>query len=985
MQEKNKLKIIKEKLFKNINILNFEYYNKNGIDIFYCLFINHIFSHIFNIDKKEEALLLLQNLSIELEKIISNKELLINLENIEVLKSIINQKIFDKIKNEKGEINQNEIEILLYGLRFVLSSNSKDNYYSFILKSNCENIIKETYVPGTIPYNNVYLNSYYALKELMPITNENEFGFYVCSCGQYYTLGKCTCPAYQFNCQNCGLIIGGIGHYLEEREDHFRLYLNEDKFNENEYAREEVISNKIPYMFFDEYKKKYIDKYLNEEPKGITINKEDLSFFIERKQNIRTISELSFRILNFILYSHLFASNIIGNLHDEILNNYIYNNFSCFKSIIKNWEIIDDILKEKNINNIKEFMNIIFFNICQVLKECPILYTSEKRRIFEEKINDYIMKIINNKEQLDNEINKYKKANEEIKNSDPSFIDEIILENFPPIKEFYPESKYPELKFFMKSVYPNNNLLYKELRTIIDYSQQYPLLNQVILNNEEFRLMSNLNNINRLSNKLLNKYSYKISRDKAKITPLFSLEELNNDEFKKKYFEPYVLSWNKINKFSTRYLCRPEMPVLTINENTELNYFLVDDGELGGGMYLSSAYTNFIDWQNKFISFILNNTKQDSILYCYISQLNQEIYVQDATNEEILKFNDDTQKELNNLMNIYSMRNIIIDNNNKINYNNYKRIKFNFDEFEEELGKLILPGLKKFKFKANDEPIKFVVYLYEGFSSKKSELLSNFEMKYPSRELNIQEQKILYNFMKQNENDRKIMNEFLSSCQILINYIQKENYNCSYTLSEVIKDLPYYLELNEKFKNFFNNSYKMKTNDSLFTVNTLLNIFKIFEHFCWKETKENINEQYKEKIDNNKRLEIIKFFQNYNNNNDKLITKKNLAAAIRRFISRYLGGKRGDSDINENQELIGQIIRYDLWELNIIKNEEKFQSEIYSLNFDLKVSQAYEFYKILDEDLQNHNIKENIINNDNNDNNDNIKIESVINYFYNNV
>ena len=98
-----------------------------------------------------------------------------------------------------------------------------------------------------------------------------------------------------------------------------------------------------------------------------------------------------------------------------------------------------------------------------------------------------------------------------------------------------------------------------------------------------------------------------------------------------------------------------------------------------------------------------------------------------------------------------------------------------------------------------------------------------------------------------------------------------------------------------------------------------------------------------------------------------------------------MAGKRGDSDINENQELIGQIIRYDLWELNIIKNEEKFQSEIYSLNFDLKVSQAYEFYKILDEDLQNHNIKDNIINNDNNDNNDNIKIESVINYFYNNL
>ena len=522
----------------------------------------------------------------------------------------------------------------------------------------------------------------------------------------------------------------------------------------------------------------------------------------------------------------------------------------------------------------------------------------------------------------------------------------------------------------MKSVYPYNNLLYKELRTIKDYSIKYPLLNQVLINNNEFRLISNLNNINRLSNKLLNKYSYQISRDNAKKTPLFSLEELNNDKFREKYFEPFILSWNKINKYSTRYLCRPDMPILTINKNTELNYFLVDDGELGGGMYLSSAYTNFIEWQNKFISFILNNTKQDSILYCYSSQLNQEIYVQDATNEEILKFNDDTQKELNNLMNIYSIRNIFTDNDNyKINYNNYKRIKFSFEEIEEELGKIILPGLKKFK--SNDEPIKFVVYLYEGYRSKKSELLSNYEMKYPSRELNIQEQKLLFNFMKDNEKNRKIMNEFLSSCQILIDYLQKENYNCSYLISDVIKDLPYYMELNEKFKNFFNNC----NNNKFFTVNTLLNIFKIFEHFCLRETKENINEQYKEKIDNNKRLEIINFFKNYNTNNDKLITKKYLASAIRRFISRYLAGKRGDSDIDEKQKLIGQIIRYDLWELNVIKNEDKFQSEIYSLTFDLNVGQAFEYFKILDEDSPNHNI-----NNDINDI-DNTKIESIINYF----
>ena len=298
-------------------------------------------------------------------------------------------------------------------------------------------------MPGTTPYNNTYLNSYYELKELMPITSGKDLGFYICSCGQYYTLGKCTLPQEIFNCQNCGLEIGGEFHELEKRENHFRLYLNEEKFNEFEAIRDEIFNNKIPYMFFDQYKSKYIDKYLKEEPKNI--KKENISFFIERKSNVRTLSELSFRILNFILYSHLFASNIIGNLSEESLNKFTHGDFSCFKCIEKNWEIINDILKEKNINNIKLFMNIIFYDMCKILRECPILDTQEKRKELEEKINKYIEELIKNNQKMNNEIDKYKKYNEKIKNSEPSFIDEIILENYPPNELYYPKSKYPEL------------------------------------------------------------------------------------------------------------------------------------------------------------------------------------------------------------------------------------------------------------------------------------------------------------------------------------------------------------------------------------------------------------------------------------------------------------------------------------------------------------------------------------------------------------
>jgi hypothetical protein len=293
------------------------------------------------------------------------------------------------------------------------------------------------------------------------------------------------------------------------------------------------------------------------------------------------------------------------------------------------------------------------------------------------------------------------------------------------------------------------------------------------------------------------------------------------------------------------------MPILNIEKNLTLNYFLVDDGQLGGGMYLASAYSNFIEWQNKFISLILDNINQDSVLYCYLEQLNEEIYVQEAKEENILNINDNIINELNNMIRIYSIRNIFDNNNNiiTINYTNYKRIKFNFDEIEAKLGKLILPGIKKFKSK--DDPIKFMVYLYEGNRSQRSQILLKYETKYPSRELNFNEKGILYDFINKNKISKNIINEFLSSSQILIDYIQKENFNKNKSILSVIKDLPKYIEIDDFLKSFFiENTDDIEQNDKenpiqMYSINTLINIYELIEFLCWEQFTNNLNEQYK--------------------------------------------------------------------------------------------------------------------------------------------
>ena len=84
------------------------------------------------------------------------------------------------------------------------------------------------------------------------------------------------------------------------------------------------------------------------------------------------------------------------------------------------------------------------------------------------------------------------------------------------------------------------------------------------------------------------------------------------------------------------------------------------------------------------------------------------------------------------------MRNIFSkEDNNIIKYKNYNEIIYNYDFIEEELRKLILPRLNKFK----NNSIKFVTYLYEGFRGGKTSVLIDYKNKYIQRELFDKEKK----------------------------------------------------------------------------------------------------------------------------------------------------------------------------------------------------------------------------------------------------
>ena len=78
------------------------------------------------------------------------------------------------------------------------------------------------------------------------------------------------------------------------------------------------------------------------------------------------------------------------------------------------------------------------------------------------------------------------------------------------------------------------------------------------------------------------------------------------------------------------------MPVKTLSQKDPLIYFLNDSREVGNGMYIASAYQNFINWQNTFLQKIINSNCFDGILNYYINNIKRKVPVKNAKLEQII-------------------------------------------------------------------------------------------------------------------------------------------------------------------------------------------------------------------------------------------------------------------------------------------------------------------------------------------------------------
>ena len=107
-------------------------------------------------------------------------------------------------------------------------------------------------------------------------------------------------------------MIGGTGHKLVKRDGHIRIYLNEEQRKE--------VSNRSYYIPFhskllNEYKSEVENLKMNDTFKGF--RRVNIEYFRSNEKEVRNLNNISYRLLNFIFYSCIFYSKILGFLNGE--------------------------------------------------------------------------------------------------------------------------------------------------------------------------------------------------------------------------------------------------------------------------------------------------------------------------------------------------------------------------------------------------------------------------------------------------------------------------------------------------------------------------------------------------------------------------------------------------------------------------------------------------------------------------------------------
>ena len=308
------------------------------------------------------------------------------------------------------------------------------------------------------------------------------------------------------------------------------------------------------------------------------------------------------------------------------------------------------------------------------------------------------------------------------------------------------------------------------------------------------------------------------------------------------------------------------------------------------------------------------------------------IDVQKATPNEVLNFDIVNQ---NFMQYIYeNCKRNILGKNNSINYLNYKYFIYDFEAIENKLGEILLPG--KLKFNGTDK-LKFVTFNYEGFRWSESNIFADFANIYHQNPLSLENKQIIYDIIKEkfDEKSKELIN-ILFSFRFLLFYLTKEIMSEKDEIRDVIYELPDYAFLSKECIEFLQHQ-KLKIK-----LEEFIDFYLFLEFLSFEPIINNLKKHLRKDIEAKSKEIILNLFKD---KKFKIITKKSLGMACRKYISRYLINPRED---NNDFDLVINLTRHEFWPKEFFFNKEVFFEEIEFLkNINLTNGQCYELYNLL--------------------------------------
>ena len=935
-------------LFNQYHTNNFCYYPKDLISylnkdkklfiVFYNVVINNIIGRVNKQKIIKRNISLFKNFAIN---ILNN----VSFNNDRITKDILSFLFNFEHMSEYPLINENSNDkhnyMLLYANKICLICSeyitNNNSLYKKILSLNPVDIIKESFIPGIGLYGNID-KSYPIIKNFFNTYNDTTIypGLYICECRYAYEIGDCSQPYYEYNCVYCGNKIGGKDHRLNT--NNYRVYHNQQH---HDYVRKRIFYD-LPHKFLNDIEEEY--KQYNS--KGI-VNLLNGTIYNTPKFQLRKLTNISFRLLNCILYSFLYTlykKNYIPSYQTHFL--LPFPNTTFLNVLTINWNLLKQNLKELKINSIEIFMNMIIQKLPNILTYCTYpLTTHSQRENFENHVNSFTNDAI---KAYPSYLKTYNKINANLLHLSPNTMQSLINQTEHP--KIYRDTEFPLYKYFYVNIYPNENHFQQQLMLINEYQKKYPAITAYLQKKNELELLHHVISLNRFSNFIHYQYGCNITRDEAKSITIQSVINKYQNKIKniQQLYNSYEYIFNTIcSKKKITYRCTGVLEEKTLLIYDSIAHCMNDNGEKYYGMYLAGIYEYLITIHNSFIQNVIeshiSNTdhSHNTILPLLITNLN----LNDKLIQNITSTNDLCVPIFqDNILHINSFNSLISKScyknnfklNKEINYQNYTMINYDFDYIENELTKILFVNKTLF----NEEQI-FMIYAYECFLGKNSSLISKFISMYPQEELNTVQLNIINNFIQQT-NDKKEKIFFLM--QRLFIVLSNENVSPNTKIIDVINtantnyvvfdnDNPISLLLLNAFKDCENNNSEL-------TMKHVVALYEVFECNCFDLILGNVNEIYKKPIRNEEIINDVR-------KSVQEIGVDEFKNALRKFISRYICGKRSDTEFDVGQSVFQLIqVKDDIW--GNVFGEEKFDQCFDKLiEYNVKLENIVCLYKCI--------------------------------------